>query len=163
MLKIKIKDKNTQDIELSLEKSLTSDEMDLIKLSSTSFHFLTNLKSYSIDIIKFNKELRQLKLKVDNKVYDITISDKTEVLLNQIGLDTSSINKISELKAPMPGLILDIKVKDGDKIKAGDKLIVLEAMKMENILYAPSDGVIKKVLTKIGDNVEKQQKLLEFD
>ena len=55
-------------------------------------------------------------------------------------------NSGEEVKAPMPGGILDIKVEVGTTVKKGDILLILEAMKMENEITAPKDGVITKIL-----------------
>ncbi len=57
--------------------------------------------------------------------------------------------------APMPGKILDIKVKPGDKVKNGDILVILEAMKMENEIVAPIDGTVKEIRVNVGDNVDR--------
>ena len=70
--------------------------------------------------------------------------------------------KLNEIKAPMPGLILDIKVEVGQEVKKGDPILILEAMKMENILKSPGDGIVKAIKVKVKDNVEKGQLLLEF-
>ena len=57
------------------------------------------------------------------------------------------------VNAPMPGNILDVRVKPGDSVKAGDTLVVLEAMKMENEISAPQDGTIASVNVAKGDTV----------
>ncbi len=57
------------------------------------------------------------------------------------------------VKAPMPGTILDIKVKEGDKIKNGQVLMVLEAMKMENEIVSPMDGQVIQILAAKGTSV----------
>ena len=59
-----------------------------------------------------------------------------------------------KINAPMPGKILEIKVKEGDSIKKGDPVVVLEAMKMENEIYAGEDGVVSSVEVAVGDMVE---------
>ena len=61
-----------------------------------------------------------------------------------------------EVKAPMPGTILDVKVQAGQSVKKGDVLVILEAMKMENEICAPSDGKITGVNVRKGDSVETQ-------
>ena len=61
-----------------------------------------------------------------------------------------------EVKAPMPGNILDVKVQAGQSVKKGDVLVILEAMKMENEICAPSDGKITGVNVRKGDSVETQ-------
>ena len=67
------------------------------------------------------------------------------------------------LRAPMPGLIVRVAVKDGDTVKAGQGLVVMEAMKMENELRAPAAGVVRKVLVAPGSAVEKGAMLLEME
>ena len=64
------------------------------------------------------------------------------------------------LKAPMPGLVISIPVKDGQIVSQGDVLVILESMKMQNELKAPRDGKISRIRVKIGDNVERKQTLL---
>lgn len=58
------------------------------------------------------------------------------------------------VNAPMPGTILDVKVKPGDSVKAGQAVCVLEAMKMENEIPASKDGTILQVLVQKGASVE---------
>jgi biotin carboxyl carrier protein len=69
----------------------------------------------------------------------------------------------TDVKAPMPGKVIQILVKEGDSIEKGNGILILEAMKMENVLKAESDCVIKKILVKTGDSVEKNQILIELD
>lgn len=57
------------------------------------------------------------------------------------------------INAPMPGNILDVRVKPGDSVKSGDTLVILEAMKMENEIAAPQDGTIATVDVHKGDTV----------
>ncbi|QQS12886.1 MAG: acetyl/propionyl/methylcrotonyl-CoA carboxylase subunit alpha [Rhodospirillales bacterium] len=67
------------------------------------------------------------------------------------------------LKAPMPGKIIDVKVKDGESVSRGQAVIVLEAMKMEHTLSASTDGVVRKVLYAVGDQVNEGADLVEFE
>jgi biotin carboxyl carrier protein len=66
-------------------------------------------------------------------------------------------------KAPMPGLVVTVKVEPGQAVKAGQPMVVVEAMKMENILKATTDGVVKEILVGAGQSVEKGDRLLEFE
>ena len=59
-----------------------------------------------------------------------------------------------KIKAPMPGKILEIKVKEGESIQKGASVVVLEAMKMENEIYAGEDGVVSSIEVSVGDMVE---------
>jgi biotin carboxyl carrier protein len=83
-------------------------------------------------------------------------------LLKSLGFDDLNAKKVNEIKAPMPGLVLDVRVSEGDTVKKGDAILVLEAMKMENIIKSPTDGIIKKINVKKGVAVEKNQVLINF-
>jgi biotin carboxyl carrier protein len=79
-----------------------------------------------------------------------------------MGMNKTIANTISDIKAPMPGLILQILVKSGMLIKKGDPVLILEAMKMENIIKSPVSGVIKEIKAKEKESVAKNQILIEF-
>lgn len=64
------------------------------------------------------------------------------------------------LKAPMPGLIVSVPVKEGQKVAKGDVLVVLESMKMQNELRSPRDGTVVRLRVKSGDSVEQRETLL---
>ena len=59
----------------------------------------------------------------------------------------------ANIEAPLPGTIIDVKVKVGDKVKSGDTVVVLEAMKMQNNIETDIDGEVTAVLVKQGDSV----------
>ena len=67
------------------------------------------------------------------------------------------------VKAPMPGNILDVKVKAGASVKAGDVLVILEAMKMENEIVAPQDGTVASVNVNKGDTVNSGDVLVSMN
>jgi propionyl-CoA carboxylase alpha chain len=67
------------------------------------------------------------------------------------------------IMAPISGLVVDIRVKNGDSVKEGQDVVVLEAMKMENILSVPKDSKVKKVHLKAGDSVQAGQMIIEFE
>ncbi len=79
-----------------------------------------------------------------------------------MGLKQTKGNILTEIKAPMPGLILDIPVKEGDSVEKGEVLIVLEAMKMENSIKSSQSGTIRKILVNTGQGVEKNQVMIQF-
>ncbi len=59
----------------------------------------------------------------------------------------------TQVKCPLPGVVLSIPVKVGDAVKAADTVLVLEAMKMENAIHAGVDGTVKEILVNNGDSV----------
>jgi propionyl-CoA carboxylase alpha chain len=65
--------------------------------------------------------------------------------------------------SPMPGLLTQVVVDEGQEVKAGEPLVVVEAMKMENVLRAERDGKVAKLCAKPGDSLEVDQVILEFE
>ena len=135
---------------------------DIATLADGYFHILFNGKSYKAEIVKADKESKTISVKINSQLYSVALKDRFDLLLEKMGMSGAAASKINSVKAPMPGLIIDLKVKAGDAVKAGDPLLILEAMKMENILKSPGDAVVKSVKTKKGDSVEKGQVLIEF-
>ena len=137
-------------------------EWDFVKISEGYFHILYENKSYRAEVVKADRAAKSFQFKINNKLHIVEVKDKFDLLLEKMGMTNGSTAKINNIKAPMPGLVIDLKVKTGDVVKAGDPLLILEAMKMENILKSPGGGTIKNVKTKKGDSVEKGQVLIEF-
>ena len=67
------------------------------------------------------------------------------------------------LLSPMPGLLREIAVTEGQEVKAGEKLAVIEAMKMENVLKAEQDGTVKKLVAKPGASLSVDEVIIEFE
>ncbi len=66
------------------------------------------------------------------------------------------------IPAPLPGLVLDLLVREGDTVKAGQTLLIMEAMKMENQIQAPFDGTVKKIFVQKGANISEGDRLIEI-
>lgn len=75
----------------------------------------------------------------------------------------AAVNKANAIKAPLPGVITDILVAEGDEVKAGDTVIVLEAMKMANNLTAEKDGKVTAICVKIGESVMEDDALVVIE
>ena len=136
--------------------------LDMIKIKENSFHVIQNNRSYTVELIQAEPSEKSMVISINGHKYSLQVKDKLDELLHSLGFDAHNQSKVNEIKAPMPGLILEIKVKEGDVVKKGDALLVLEAMKMENSLKSPTDAVVKKVLAKKGAAVEKNQVLIQF-
>jgi biotin carboxyl carrier protein len=138
-------------------------EIDLVKLLDNKFHILQNHKSYSIEIIHADYNLKRFSIKVNNNIYDLNLQTELDILLDKMGMSATSDEKMDNVKAPMPGLVLDILVEAGQSVNKGDNLLILEAMKMENIIKASGNGVVKSIHIHKKDAVEKNQLLLEME
>lgn len=135
---------------------------DLIRVSDGFFHILLENKSYSAEVVRVENLTKSVILNINGRLYSVQIKDKFDLLLDELGMNSGTAGKVNNIKAPMPGLIIDLRVKEGELVKIGDPLLVLEAMKMENILKSPGDGIVKSIKVKRGDSVEKNQIMIEF-
>lgn len=135
---------------------------DIAQIAEGYFHILHNNKSYKAEVVKSDRATKTFTLKINNHIHTVEVKDKFDLLLEKLGMSNNAAGKVNNIKAPMPGLIIDVKIKVGDMVKINDPLLILEAMKMENVLKSPGEGIVKTVTVKKGDKVEKNQVLIEF-
>lgn len=140
-----------------------SKEIDVKEIGHGMYSVLHKNKSHVISIQKVDKESRTISLTIDGISTHLNYATKMDLLLEKMGINSNAKNKLSVLKAPMPGLVVDWFVKEGDHVQLGDKLLILEAMKMENVIKSAGEGVIKKLHPAKGTAVEKNQLLIEFN
>ncbi|MBK8340393.1 MAG: acetyl-CoA carboxylase biotin carboxyl carrier protein subunit [Flavobacteriales bacterium] len=126
------------------------------------FSVLIGGRSVRAFVVKEDRELGLVKVRIGGKLYTMTLEDERAHLMQTLGLDKRAGIVSPELKAPMPGLVLNVLVKPGDAVKKNDPVLVLEAMKMENVIKAPGDAVVAQVHAVQGKAVEKGQLLLVF-
>jgi biotin carboxyl carrier protein len=164
MYQIKVNDKFDFEISSNQQPTVNGEivDLDITTLSGNKVNVLYNNQSHNIEIVELNQAEKTATVKVNGNIYSLTIKDQFDQLLAQLGMDNLAANKVLQVKAPMPGLVLNVLVSEGDEVKKGDSLLVLEAMKMENMIKSPSDGTVKKIEIKQGDKVEKNQVLISF-
>jgi acetyl/propionyl-CoA carboxylase alpha subunit len=159
MMKAKVNNK----YDFVMDESVLSNDLNSIAVKKGKFHILKNAISYTAQVIKANHPEKNFVIKVNGNNYTVQLKDKYDELLEKLGMSSTASVKIKELKAPMPGLVVEVRVKEGDEVKKGDALVVLQAMKMENILKSPADVSIKKVHVKKEDAIEKNQIIVSFN
>ena len=119
--------------------------------------------SYGIDIeVNNSRFFSKVTRDNDNIVVHGPWGDALFTILPRFTLPGSEA-QAGGLIAPMPGKVVDLKVKTGSKVKKGDTLVILEAMKMEHQVKAPEDGKITKVLIKKDDQLENGALLMVLD
>jgi biotin carboxyl carrier protein len=141
----------------------TAQNLDVVPNGDGKFHVLKNGKSYQAELISADFDARSMQIRVNGRQFSVHIADQYERLLKQLGLTVGGFQKMNMVKAPMPGLVLQILVEAGQKVEKGDQLLILEAMKMENVLKATGEGVVKSVKITNGQAVEKGAVLLEME
>lgn len=166
MLKVIINEQQAFEVEKKNETTTLNGQpfaWDLVALDNGHFHIIKDDRSFNAEVVEANYADKSFKVKVNETIYNVAAKDRFDLLLEQMGINNSTKNKVNNLKAPMPGLIWDIKVQVGDVVKAGDVVLVLVAMKMENALKSSGDGVVKSIKVNKGDSVDKNQVLIEFE
>lgn len=136
---------------------------DLVEVKDGNFHVIYNNRSFNAEVLEADYQAKSFLIKINNTKYPVSVKDRFDILLDQLGMSNAHSSKVNDLKAPMPGLIVDIKVKVGDTVKKGDTILILEAMKMENVLKATGEGIIKAIKIAPKQNVEKNQVMIEFE
>lgn len=137
--------------------------LDMVPDGDGAFHILHNGRSYRAELVSADYAARQLEVKVNGNVFKLHIADQYERLVRQLGLNVGGVQKQNILKAPMPGLVLQVMAEPGQTVAKGDPLLILEAMKMENVIKAANEGIVKTVTAQKGMAVEKGQLLLEME
>ncbi len=143
------------------EKDLA--DFNAIPMGEDQFHVLQDGLKYQVNILARDYNRKLYVLSINDTTFEVSIADEYDQQVESMGLSKVVVQALTHLKAPMPGLVLDILVKPGDSINEGDNLLILEAMKMENIIKSPGDVIIKSINISKGEAVEKAQVLIEFE
>jgi len=148
------------------EFSLSADDLsslDIQILTDATYHLLDNGKAYHLELTAANFSDRILSVLINGNKYQIRIKDSYDQLVDQMGLLSGAFQKAKDIKAPMPGLIMNVLVEVGQEIEEGTPLLVLSAMKMENQILAQGAGTIKAIEVNVGDAVDKGQLIIEME
>ena len=137
--------------------------VEIIQKDNETLIVITESKVFTIYCNHIDKENKTISFLKNGENIKIKLREPLDELLKSMGLEDAMTPKVSDVKAPMPGLVLEINVKAGDIVKKGDTLLVLEAMKMENTIKCPNDALIQSVAVNKGQAVDKNAILVNFD
>lgn len=140
------------------------------------FSFTIRGNKYNVDLHEIEDNIAEIE--VNGSKYEVEIhkeikTSKTPRLMRSPVVHTAESDKsrtakpterkgVGEIKAPLPGTILEMKVKVGDDVKQGDVILIMEAMKMENNIKADKSGKITDVKVNVGDSVLEGDLLVEI-
>ncbi len=142
---------------------LSKDELDIVTEGDGRFHILKNNIAYRAEVVDTNFDQKTFTIKINGSAYEVKLEDKYDQLVKKLGLSKQVHYKVKDIKAPMPGLVLNVNVEPGQAVQKGSALLILEAMKMENVIKSPGDGVVKSINVKQGEAVEKGYLLIEME
>lgn len=127
--------------------------------SESYFSFLFKGVSYMMDVIGKDTEYTVF----TRNSYRVVKIFNDEMLLHESLKQGGGFGGSRDLRAGMPGKIIEIFVKPGDAVKENKPLLIMEAMKMENEMRATRDLVVKEVCVKQGDSIESGAVLIKFE
>ena len=87
---------------------LNGDTLDFIPTGADSFHVLLDGKRYQAVVQEANYSAKTFRIKVNGSLYEVKLADRFDQLVEQLGLSRRTITKIQDIKAPMPGMVLEI-------------------------------------------------------
>jgi glutaconyl-CoA/methylmalonyl-CoA decarboxylase subunit gamma len=123
-------------------------------------YILWKNRKYPVEIVRSRQN--KYEILFNDISYSFTV--ETPFSLKRMKVLNSKRGKVEKefVKAPMPGKIIDVLVREGDAVLRGESLVILEAMKMQNEIISPVSGTIVKVMAKINSNVMKDDLLVEI-
>jgi len=137
--------------------------LDFIQKSPTVFNVIKDHRSVNTRLVDIDATGKKITVEVDGETYNVEIRDELDQMLDVMGFGVSTAKLIKEVKAPMPGMVLEVVVTEGQQIKEGEKILILGAMKMENSIVIHGQARIRKVMVNAGQAVEKGQVLVELE
>lgn len=142
---------------------LRLDQLDVVRLDSGLFHILHHHRSYNAELIDADFARKEIVFRINGRLYRVALSDPYDQMVQRLGLAVSNSQVVKKMNAPMPGLVLEILIKEGQPVEKGQPLLILQAMKMENVIKSAGEGAVKKIFVQPGQAVEKNQLLIEMD
>lgn len=147
----------------SKDFELDSEELDWRPTGQGTWHILLDGKGYHAELLHMDFQEKYFELRINGSNFKVKLADRFDQLIEKMGLAKQASTKIKDIKAPMPGLVLEIQVEVGQEVSRGQSLLILEAMKMENIIKSPGEGTVRRIHVEKGNPVEKNYLLIELD
>ncbi|WP_235297155.1 acetyl-CoA carboxylase biotin carboxyl carrier protein subunit [Portibacter marinus] len=127
-----------------------------------TIHLRHDQKNYK-GVISETLDPKLFEVAINGHTYQIKIQTRLDQLIDEMGLNVLGKKDAGDVFSPMPGLVIDVLVKEGQKVVEDTPLIVLEAMKMENIIKASGNGVVTSIEVETGQKIEKAQLLIRIN
>lgn len=136
--------------------------LDIVSVKENNYHILKNNNAYKVEVESVNHRTKTVTMRINGNPFTTNVVDYYDRLIDKLGMKVGGNQVQADVKAPMPGLVIEVAVEIGQEVKKGDKVLILEAMKMENVLKAPADSVVESIHVSKGNAVEKGQILIKM-
>lgn len=132
--------------------------VDFMSLGENLYSMI--MDTTSEQVLVNNPQATEHEVLIGGRLYEVNVLDERALLLGSRrgGFDTDS-GEVS-IKSPMPGLVVDVPVAEGQAVSKGETLVILESMKMQNELKAPRDGTVQRISISAGESVEQNKVLV---
>lgn len=132
--------------------------VDFVSLGETLYSIIAGTDAH--EVLVDDLEGPNYDVQIHGRLYNVNVLDERALLLgSRRGGEFTDTGEVS-IKAPMPGLVVDVPVEEGQEVAKGDTIIILESMKMQNELKAPRDGVVQRIGVAAGQSVEQNKVLV---
>jgi pyruvate carboxylase subunit B len=136
-------------------------EVDLsIRPGSPFLHLLVDGRSYPCAL---REDDDGLVLILRGREHRFEVLSERRKRIRDLGISTDEGARSKNIVAPIPGLVVEIEVEEGEAVQAGQGIVVMEAMKMENELKAPAAGVVRAIRVEKGTPVDQGRLLVEIE
>ena len=142
---------------------LTSDAAQWTTLGPRTWSVLRVGKRFKVECESGPDAEGNAVIRINGVRREVRVLDERSKLLEKMGMSVKEGAASGDVKAPMPGKVLQVLVKPGDAVEEGQSLLVLEAMKMEHRIVAASDGIVTAVHFNADDQVEQGVELLSLE
>lgn len=129
---------------------------------ANTYSLLIDRRSYLIESAPVRPENGEYFARVMGRHYDVEVLDELLVAVRDAEMTHEHTSGYT-VKAPMPGMVVEVRVSAGDHVAAGDSVVVMEAMKMRNELATVVAGTVRSVVVSAGDKVESQAPLVMIE
>ena len=137
---------------------------DVSEISPNSWSVIDeNGNSFSVVLDDYSADSKKYTFKIAGQVIEVTEQSEFDLLLKELGISSGGTKKLKEIKAPMPGLVLNVLVSEGQEVAEGDVIVILEAMKMENVIKSSTGARVKSIRVNKGDTIDKGGVMVTFD
>jgi biotin carboxyl carrier protein len=130
--------------------------VSVVRTSPDGFTAIVDDRPYAV-VIEENGQIH-----INGETYSVQVVDEQIEKLIKMSPDTF-VKKELTMKAPMPGLVVEVLVAQGDEIKKGQGCLIVEAMKMQNEMKASRDGIVKQVFVSKGQTVNSGDRLITIE
>ncbi|MEM1220256.1 MAG: acetyl-CoA carboxylase biotin carboxyl carrier protein subunit [Bacteroidota bacterium] len=145
------------------QSAFNPQDFSFLSKGHNTFVLVSEASNFEIEVVAADWHTKSFQMRINDRDYTVQLKDEYDILIDRLGFAKAGSQQVKELTAPMPGLVLEISLEQGQTVEKGQSILILEAMKMENVLKSPGDAVVASIEVEKGQAVEKGQLLIRFE